>query len=314
MTDPYARNDAYGGGHQGPGHGGYGPNNHMNDPYFRRDAFRKNDPYTGNDPYAQRDPYAARDPYALKDPYENMYEKSRPREGGGEKKPFIFWFWLKREMQMVFSSDVGLQDENRVMHIDEDLYRIRVAAGIAFRTLTNLFVVPLVILASLALMANVIPSYKVIVIMIYLMFIAWFLYFPTWQVVSAGEYAISENSTRLYKLIRKFFKGYRSKTVAAYVLTLAALSLVVYKPDFLSFNIYQFKMFEAGSTKHAYLLLSVTTIVALTLYYMYNSSLTKKMLKNREINIKRNVESRMTSEFERVASSLDEAEIKGADF
>lgn len=281
--DPYER------GHN------YRHDNMLNDPYYRRDVYRKEEMYNLNDPYRAHDPYARIDPYSQ--------NKTTPKKSS----PFIFWFWLKREIQLIFTSEIGSQDENRVIYTDEDLYRLKIIGGITLRGLTNFFVIPFIFLITFAVLANVNSHFRIIFLFLEIMIVYfWFLFLPTWQVISAGQYVIFRNSINLYKIIRKFFSGYLFKTILGIVIGIVIVSIFVFKPEMIHIKNKYIELFIKSDIKSAWNYIFWGNSIFLIIYFVYYKYLTKLIVKKRKENMKMNIFNRKASDFEKKASILDE--------
>jgi len=290
--DPYARRD------------NYGSNSPFTDPYFKRDAYRKEDAYSHHDPYSKKDPYGFNDPYALKDPYGTL---PGGQYGESKSKPFMFWFWIKREIQAIFTAEMGLQDEKKVLYTDEDFYRLRVIGGIAIRGLVNLFLVPLLIVLAFVVMANVASSFRIIVFYMEILIVFfWFLFFPTWQVISAGSYAIYENVINLYKVIRRTFSTYLFKTILGVVIGILIVSIFAFKPELLHIKNKYIELFTGKDVMDSWKVIVFTNVGFLILFFVFFKLQVKSMIKKRKELIKANIINKKSSDFEKKASILDE--------
>ena len=302
-NDPYA--SRAGGGSP------YSANNQLNDPYVQRDGYRNaGQVYRGSDPYGAKNSYGAKDPYASKDPYRvhDPYGLKDPYGEGVERvKPFMFWFWLKEQMQQLFNGDTMQHDMQKVYFTDKDFVRLRIAATMFGRAMAALVIVPTALAISFLLLLGANGAFKTIVLFTNFMAIAWVLYFPMHQVISSMGYAISSNTISYYNYMRKNFNSYQGMVVSAYAATILALAYFGYNPKPVIALAESMKFHLQGSEVRAALyLLAGVNGVYFFFYFVMMHLITKQAEAKRDENYKTNVVARMESPIERVQSKLDE--------
>ena len=297
-----------------------------NDPYRARDPYansganlnRKdnvlNDPYRHNDPYKHNDPYRHNDPYGFNDPYSNKnpYQQGIGSKIETEKERFsFFWFFLKREIQLLFNAEAGAQDQDLIFPIEEDFMKLRIASKFFIRNIISFFLIVGGFWLTFILIAQI-PSkageLKFVFSLVYFFLILYILFLPTHQVVSSFEYTIYENVKRFYKRIALLFKSYRNSIFAAFIFNIIIGAILIYKPNLLHFfiknNNISLEFFKKENVKSAFNLLVGITIFSWVLYIIFYNALIKVAEKNRKEHIK--ARKRKESEFYKHTSKLDD--------
>ena len=284
--DPYSRGN----------NGGNGLNN----------LSRKENMIYGNDPYARKDPYAQNDPYARKDPFGNVM-----REESEKERFSFFWFWIKREIQLLFNVEAGAQDQHLIFPIEEDFMKLRIATKFFTRNLISFFLTLTsywVMFVILGQMGEKLGQLKFIFSMLYFFIILYLLFLPTHQIVSSFEYTIFNNVKMFYKRVATLFSSYRNSIIFALILNIVIGGIFLYNPDLLHIvfkkNNHIIEFFKKDNVKSAYILLTGINIFIIILYIFFYKSIFKIAKKNREEHIKSY--KKRKSEFYKYTSSLDE--------
>ena len=259
-----------------------------------------------DDAYYRRDPYAKNDPYARKDPYIN--NTSIPVQ---KEKWYFFWFWLKREIQLLFNAEAGSQEQDLVYPIEEDFMKLKISSKFFSRNIMAFFLIIFGFVISMVILGQIDEKYanlKFIIAFLYFFLILYLLYLPTHQIVTSFEYTIYRNVKDFYKRIAILFRSYRNSIIFALVINLFIGAIVSYKPELLHFVIHKdnfiFEFFKAENTKSAYNLLAAIIVFSLILYVFFYKMLFNIAEKNRMEHIK--ASKRKKSEFYKYSSFLDE--------
>jgi len=196
--------------------------------------------YNANDPYANagKGYNNANDPYKPNNAYKNQtnnYKRDElAREPVSKENHIVgFWFWLKEQIQFIYSSDIGFNGENRVLATDQDLFRIKILAGIAKRMTYHILLVPLIMIMSFLSFSFNNEITRIISFTFLEFFIVFYLYLPTWQVVSSKEYIVTDQLKTLFRIIYSNFKIYVFVHIGAFLFMLFLLGWIGYNPDFI---------------------------------------------------------------------------------
>jgi hypothetical protein len=314
MSDPYSFKDPYsqGGSHANDpysrgGHDPYNKGSMLN----RRDTLLNDDPYKHNDPYAQRDTYKHNDPYRFHDPYKanNPYAtKSTPTE---RERFSFFWFWIKREIQLLFNAEAGSQEQDLIYPIEEDFIKLRIATKFFVRNIISFFFVLFGFWASFAILAQIGSKYgqlKFVFSILYFFLLLYLLFLPTHQIVSSFEYTIYRNVKEFYRRVASLFSSYRNSIIFAMFLNVALGAIIAYEPSWLHFILKKdniiLEFFKTENVKSAYNLLAGIIIFTFILYIFFYKVIFNIAEKNRKEHIKSN--KKRKSEFYKYTSTLDD--------
>jgi len=276
----------------------------LNDPYARRDPYANNDPYKHNDPYKDNDPYSRKDPYVQQGGLFNSPLR--------EKEKFsFFWFWLKREMQLLFNAEAGSQEQNLVYPIEEDFMKLRIASKFFIKNIVAFFLILGGFWISLSIIAQFGEKYeqlRFIFGILYVFLILYLLFLPTHQIVSSFEYTVYKNAKEFYKRIATLFSSYRNSVIFAIILNLILGAIAAYEPEWLHFFIKKgnitLEFFKSENVKFAYNLLTFLSVISLIFYIMFYKVVFKTAQNNKKEHIKAN--KRRQSEFYKYTSTLDD--------
>ncbi|WP_456469993.1 hypothetical protein [Caminibacter sp.] len=276
-----------------------------------RDNVFANDPYRQHDPYKHNDPYRHHDPYKHHDPYqESSMGYSDTVEGEKERFSF-FWFWLKREIQMLFNAEAGSQEQDLIYPIEEDFMKLRIATKFFVRNMISFFLTITGFWIPFILLSQISDKYGNIIFLsgiIYFFLLAYLLYLPTHQIVSSFEYTVFKNVKNFYKRIASLFSSYRNSIIVAIIINIAVGAIFVYKPDLLYFVVkkesFTFEFFKKENVKAAFNVLAISSVFSLILYVFFYKIVFSVAQKNRKEHIK--AFKRKKSEFYKHSSVLDE--------
>jgi len=291
------------------GRGGLSPND-LN----RRDDLLNDEPYRHHDPYRHNDPYRHHDPYRHYDPYEKrggVFSRIENFEREERERFSFFWFWIKREIQLLFNAEAGAQDQDLVFPIEEDFMKLRIGSKFFVRNVIAFFVVLVfywVFFLILGQIDNKFGELKFIFAIIYFFILTYMLFLPTHQIVSSFEYTIFKNVKFFYRRVATLFSSYRNSIFFAILLNIVIGGIFLYKPSLLHIvlkkNHHLIEFFKSENVKSAYILLTGVSIFTIILYIFFYKLVFSIAKKNREEHL-RNYR-RKKSEFYRYTSSLDE--------
>ena len=239
-----------------------------------------------------------------------------------DKHSIGFWFWLKEQVQFIYSSDVGLvESENRVLHIDQDLFRLKIISGILSRSFKNIFSISIILLISFILLSFKNPNIQLVTFTLVSIFLGLILFVPMWQVLTTKEFIVNSQLKKIYRIIYSNFKVYLVITIGVLFVGVALLGIIGYNPNLLlNFN----PSFEMGSMvihpfakiinffieykfdfRTGFQLLAMAIATGFSLFLLIYYMLLSNAESNRIKNIKK-IREKTMSEIEKCASVLDD--------
>ena len=288
------------------GFGSYGNNSNAHgaakDAYASKNAYKVDNAYSNNDPYKTNDTYAkGKDPYAR-----------TAAEEENKKRPFIFWLLLKEELQDANSGDMDRANDKRTYRMDKDLFVVQMLTGIALRGAGGAIFGLIISVLSYVIAVFLPENMKVIPLFFNFMIILWFLFFPTWQTVSASSFAISASASNFYTRWRKAFKGYQWTVAIAYFISIAVVLFLASNGD--AINSYlQNKSLEVSylSIENDFDFISsliyylISMMITFVLYLMFYKKAETKAKEDKLERLKSVDEDRLMSPIERFENKLD---------
>jgi len=274
--------------------------------------------------YRQSDNYGqTKDSYATNS---NAYENSNnayEKRGESEQSTFFlcrFWFVLKVKMQELFSSDIGLQKEERIITSDTDLFKVDLLFRIQSRSFFNMITVPIVVVAIFLILIKTNTELTLIFMILQVALIVWLLFCPAHQTYTAGAYALHKNSQELYKNWRKQFSIYQTMTILGYFLGTIMISGLAFFPEVYNLFIglvegvihlvplfisYQINQVDVISMQKIVMFVTLTNVVTIFIYFLFISQVAQKAKKQRIAYKKTNIDDRTLSHFMKRRRTLD---------
>lgn len=261
-------------------------------------AYKTNNPYTSDDAYSKKLPY----------------EKNEDSGFG----ICSFWFDMKVKMQELMSSDIGLQEEERLVTMDTDPFKIMLAIKLTSRSFGNLLHIPFIVAISYMLYISADELMRFAIIVVDIMYLLWILWCPGHQTFTSGAFAIHKNSINLYKNWRLQFKFYQSATIFSFVLGTMLIAGISYfhEPynmalhylqmgfDYINYPV-QLEEVSRGAMQEAAMAITIVNGIGVLGYFIFVSYLTERAKKIRAEYRKTNIINRTASILEQKRTRLN---------